>query len=292
MSKLLTQVTYGWYAEMKGEAKAVAKQTMALNTQLNSIFQTQFANQQSSLSQLSTTLNNMINNPQGYSPAGLAAMQTQAIQGNAAQFAGAQQNLNSQLSALTGGGAIGSGAAAMLQGQLDTSEAANQSNALLGIQANNAQLQVQNRNQALGMLPGVIQQQGQLPSSIGALQNQSELAFNQAQQAFKSPWASILGGIASTALGAVTGGIGGLFTGAGFGSGAGNFLQTGGAFGRAGSQLGGQQQGPQMINFNTPQQSPYMNASLAGLPIGGYGAANTMLGGGGQQPIAGQFGGG
>lgn len=217
-NSLLTMPIYGWRAECKGQAQAIATNTENFSQQLQGIFNQQFATQQAALGSLTETLNKMATDPQGYSSMGLAAMQTQATQGNAQQFSNAQQLLNQQISTMQGGAAgLPSGAAAMLEGQLQNSAYANQSNALLGIAKNNADLQVQQQQAALNELPGVINAQGQLPGSASSVLQSQNNAFNQ-QNAIVSPWMKLLQTAVGAAVGGFTGGLGNKLGGSIFGN--------------------------------------------------------------------------
>src|SRR6185437_10021468 len=76
------------------------EQQMDFNNQLMSLFQKQFASQQSTLQYLKDTFQPVISNAQagnGFSPQALAAMRTGATDTLSTQFQNAQQALNQQL---------------------------------------------------------------------------------------------------------------------------------------------------------------------------------------------------
>ena len=205
---MLTNMTFGWYAECKGQAQAIATNTENFAQTLQGVFTQQLSTQQSQLQALNTQLNNMITNPQGYSTSGLAAMETAATTQNATNYANAQQSLNNQIQTMQGGNAgLPSGAAAMLEGQLQSSAANQQSQSQLGIAQANANVMLQQQSQGLSMLPGEIQAQGQLPGSASSVLTAQNNAFNQ-QNAIVSPWMKLLQTAVGAAVGGFTGGLG------------------------------------------------------------------------------------
>ena len=205
---MLTNMTFGWYAECKGQAQAIATNTENFAQTLQGVFTQQLSTQQSQLQALNTQLNNMITNPQGYSASGLAAMETAATTQNATNYANAQQSLNNQIQTMQGGNAgLPSGAAAMLEGQLQSSAANQQSQSQLGIAQANANVMLQQQSQGLSMLPGEIQAQGQLPGSASSVLTAQNNAFNQ-QNAIVSPWMKLLQTAVGAAVGGFTGGLG------------------------------------------------------------------------------------
>ena len=233
---MLTNMTFGWYAECKGQAQAIATNTENFAQTLQGVFTQQLSTQQSQLQALNTQLNNMITNPQGYSASGLAAMETAATTQNATNYANAQQSLNNQIQTMQGGNAgLPSGAAAMLEGQLQSSAANQQSQSQLGIAQANANVMLQQQSQGLSMLPGEIQAQGQLPGSASSVLTAQNNAFNQ-QNAIVSPWMKLLQTAVGAAVGGFTGGLGNQLGSNIFGGGSG--LSAGNMFNQSLGQLG------------------------------------------------------
>ena len=289
---MLTNMTFGWYAECKGQAQAIATNTENFAQTLQGVFTQQLSTQQSQLQALNTQLNNMITNPQGYSASGLAAMETAATTQNATNYASAQQSLNNQIQTMQGGNAgLPSGAAAMLEGQLQSSAANQQSQSQLGIAQANANVMLQQQSQGLSMLPGEIQAQGQLPGSASSVLTAQNNAFNQ-QNAIVSPWMKLLQTAVGAAVGGFTGGLGnqlGSQLGGGSGLSAGNMTNLNlGQLGQTSltdAGIGTLNQGILDGTGVPAAQTPgyYTSAGTPGsgsTPFGQYNGSATALGGG------------
>jgi hypothetical protein len=137
---------------------------------LQSAFSQQFGANQGVLNFLNGKLTAQANNPQGFSPQMLAAARTGAIQGTAADYSNAQQNVNNQL-ATRGAGGLPSGVNAQIQGQLSQGAANEESSQLGNINIANAQQQQSNYWNAINGLQGVAAQynpNGYASSATGA----------------------------------------------------------------------------------------------------------------------------
>jgi hypothetical protein len=131
------------------------QQQNAFNTQLMSIFQQQFGQQQQVFNFLQNTLQPQVAaGGQGYTPAQLAALRTGASDTNAQQFQNAQQALN-EVEAQHGGNDLPSGVNANLNASLAVQEAQTEAASQNQITQNNANLQQQNYWNALNALNGV-----------------------------------------------------------------------------------------------------------------------------------------
>lgn len=216
-SLLLTNF-HGFYAEMKAGSQQ-AKQAQAFATQLQSIFQTQFSQQQDIFKALTTQLMPVLQT--GWTPAAQAATQTAALQGTATQFQNAQRALNQQLAERgSAASTLPSGTVANLLAGIDTAQATAQSNNLLNI----AMQGQQNQFTAANLLAGPVGSYGNsLPSSAGAFLNANQQAFTEAKQ---SSWGNFFGGLLNSAVqgaaGALTGGLAGNI----FGGGGSSIAQT------------------------------------------------------------------
>ena len=265
---MLTNMTFGWYAECKGQAQAIATNTENFAQTLQGVFTQQLSTQQSQLQALNTQLNNMITNPQGYSASGLAAMETAATTQNATNYANAQQSLNNQIQTMQGGNAgLPSGAAAMLEGQLQSSAANQQSQSQLGIAQANANVMLQQQSQGLSMLPGEIQAQGQLPGSASSVLTAQNNAFNQ-QNAIVSPWMKLLQTAVGAAVGGFTGGLGNTLGSSIFGGGSSGGPSVSSLYGLAGGNGSGIGV-PFAPNAGVPGQAPDLAGSNPFAPAGG-----------------------
>ena len=283
---MLTNMTFGWYAECKGQAQAIATNTENFAQTLQGVFTQQLSTQQSQLQALNTQLNNMITNPQGYSASGLAAMETAATTQNATNYANAQQSLNNQIQTMQGGNAgLPSGAAAMLEGQLQSSAANQQSQSQLGIAQANANVMLQQQSQGLSMLPGEIQAQGQLPGSASSVLTAQNNAFNQ-QNAIVSPWMKLLQTAVGAAVGGFTGGLGNKLGSSIFGNSAGSMPSSSSLFNSSslnplGVSMPGSAEASQdyLSNLSTPGSgtTPFGQYYNPGNP--GQGAGLSLLGG-------------
>jgi hypothetical protein len=202
----------GPVAECKGDstAKASEQAQASFTNTLQQSFAQQFANQSNVLNFLNGKLTAQVNNPQGYTPAQMAALNTQAIQGTAQQYQNASQAANQAIAA-RGGNGLPSGVNAQIQGQLAQGAANTESSALMNNQINNANLQQQNYWNALNGLSGVASQYnpngfaGSANSGAGEVANLSNAYTNSNQS-------QLLG-----ALGGVVGGAAGGFFQGGFG---------------------------------------------------------------------------
>src|SRR5260370_30875175 len=170
---------------------------------------------------------------QGYGPRELAALNTATGEGIGADYAKASQALNTTLAARGGGNEfLPTGARAALKGSLASAAANELSRANIGItEANYAQGR-QNWGQATAGLNALAQEYSPNASASGAQGGFSSAfgMYDKIQQEKNQKEASIAGGIASLATGALTFGMGGLANlGAGesFGEGVGDVFKVG-----------------------------------------------------------------
>ncbi len=134
-------------------AKGTEKSTSNFTNQLFSAFSQQFGAQSSILSFLTNKMTSQVNNPQGFSPEMKAALNTQATQGTAADYAKAQQATNA-VNAAHGGNGLPSGVQAQLNAGNAAGAAAEQSQAQTSIGVADAQQQQQNYWNAVNGLNG------------------------------------------------------------------------------------------------------------------------------------------
>jgi hypothetical protein len=195
-------------------AKSTEESQAAFTNTLQQAFKANNATQQGQLNFLNNTLQSAITNPQGYSPATLAAMRTQATEAAAQNNKNVMQAVNEKNATQAGGDptALPSGVQEQIQAGVGSQIANNESNQQLGITEQNGQLQNQNKWQALqdeervadlenpeGMASG----DNSAASTVGGL--------SQAVTQANGPGiGSILGGVVGAGLGAVSGGIGNL----------------------------------------------------------------------------------
>jgi hypothetical protein len=183
-------------------AKAAENQQMAFTAQLMKTFQAQFSNQQGVLSYLQNTLKPQIAAPQGYDPATLAALKTNAINRNAENYQNALKGVQANMSTKGGPTSLPSGVEEQIRAQLAGQEAQGQSDALTQIQESDAGLKQQNYWNSVNALNGVSAQfnplgyAGEANGGSSAISGLSE-AFTQSNQS------QLLG-----ALGGIAGGVG------------------------------------------------------------------------------------
>lgn len=172
-----------------------------------------FAQQQAILQNLNSVLSPIVSagpNQQGFSPAELSALSTQAIESNAQGYNQATQAAAAREDAAGGGRSfLPSGVNAQINAELASAAESDLSQEQLGItQANYAQGRANWQNALSGEL-SVSGQQNPL-GYAGATTNANQAAFGEAttiQQMNNQKWSDILGGIASVGMGIATGGL-------------------------------------------------------------------------------------
>jgi hypothetical protein len=122
---------------------ALQQSQAAFTNTLDSSFKSTFANQQTILGMLSTNLQKMIVNPQGFTPAEMTALRTGATDTTATQTENAQKSA-AAYGASHGGADLGSGVQSMIQGDIATGGAQQLSQEQNQITVANAQQQQQN----------------------------------------------------------------------------------------------------------------------------------------------------
>lgn len=198
------------------EAQAEEAETVSFDQSLMSIFQKQYATQQSQLSYLQNKMEPIINQGgTGYTSEQLASMRTQATDTNSAQFQASQQALNNYITQQSGGSKLSGVAGSTIQAnaELMAAEAQTQAGSQENITAQNAQLQQQNYWNAINALNGVAAQENPLGYASASNQAGSTVAGlvdanANYMKASQSPLMGALGGM-------IGGAAGGLFQGAG-----------------------------------------------------------------------------
>lgn len=152
----------------KGDSTASSSEstTAAFQKTLTAAFQTQFAKQAGVLNFLNGKLTGNINNPQGFNPNTLAALNSQAIEGTGSQYQNALKTEQAQ--AATHDSGLPSGVDAQIKGQLAGAAAGETSSALNNIQIQNGQLQNQNYWRSVDALNGVASEENPLGYASGA----------------------------------------------------------------------------------------------------------------------------
>src|SRR6266700_4381114 len=188
----------GPIALCKGDstAKAAEQQQAAFNAQLMTIFQSQFAKQNSILDYITPKMQSIIDNPSGYSPEALAAMRANSIDNLSNQYQSAQKALNAK--ELSGGGAeLPSGVNAQLDEALFNAEASDKAGAENNITLSNEQLKQANYWNALSVLSGNAAQINPLGYASAATTGGNTVAnLSQAYTASQGPGLmGLLGGV-------------------------------------------------------------------------------------------------
>lgn len=144
----------GPVALCKGDStdEAAMKSSAAFQTRLQNAFKTQFASQQSLLQFLNPKLEAMISNPQGYTPAQMAALNSGAIDTTAGQYQNALKTEQAQAAVHDSG--LPSGVDAQIKGQLAGAAASQTSNLLEKNQVDSADLAQQNYWRGVSALSG------------------------------------------------------------------------------------------------------------------------------------------
>ena len=206
-------------------SQSTGDQKAQLQTQ-NQLQQQQQASQNQLLQQNNTALSPYLTGNQGFTPAQMAALNSQALDQNALRFNQGTQQANAQLMARGEGlgNTPGSGVAATGYGNLQAAKAGDLADALRTVTLNNAQQGLANKFNAASVLSGNAQTYGQNVGTYGSGANNSLNALTSAQA---NTWQSQLGKAAGAALGSAAGG---------FAAGAGNAAV--GGLGTAVSKIG------------------------------------------------------
>lgn len=191
-----------------GDSTASAAETQAAGFQssLMSMFQTQYGNQQKLLNFTTPILQSMVSNPQGLSPAALAAERTQATDTTATQTQNAEKAAGA-INAQHGGATLPSGVAAQVTGDIAATGAATTSQEQNSITQQNEQLKLQNYWKGIAGLSGNAEIENPLGYASVANQSSSAVATlsqaeSESEEAAFQPIGSILGGIGGLASGA------------------------------------------------------------------------------------------
>lgn len=183
------------------EIKQQEQQQQSFNAQLQNAFTQQFGAQSSILNTLNQRMTAQLNNPTGFTPAQMAALNTNNTEGAAKAYAAAQ-TATQEGQAARGGSSLPSGVSAQLQAENANAGAAQEAQGSNAIQLANAQQQQNNYWQAASALGGVAQQEN--PNQYASSFNQGSgtvgslgQAYNQTQQ---SQLMSTLGGLAGAGV--------------------------------------------------------------------------------------------
>ena len=177
--------------------KSQEAQQAGFTNQLRSVFGQQFGQQSGILNFLNQKLTAQVQNPQGFSPEQMAALNTNNTEGAAKAYANAQQ-ATQQAEAARGGSTLPSGVSAQLNAENANAGASQLAQGEYQIQLANAQQKQNNYWNALGGLSGVAQQEnpiGYSGAATGGAESVGTLGteYNSTQQ---SQLLSTLGGIA------------------------------------------------------------------------------------------------
>jgi len=197
-----------------GAEKQIGGSEQKLSQIMQSNYIQNFGQQQAVLQSLNNTFTPIVEagiGQQGFGPQELAALNTQATEGVAANYQKAQQALNTSLATRGGGNEIlPTGASAALKETLASQAAQAQSAANLGITRENYAQGRQNWREATAGLETLGQQYN--PVATGGLATgANQAAFGEAsqiQQQQNQLGADIAGGITSLGMGALTFGAG------------------------------------------------------------------------------------
>ncbi len=196
------------------KAAGTEKSTANFTNQLFSSFSQQFGAQSSILSFLTNKMTAMASNPEGFSPEMKAALNTQATQGTAADYAKAQQATNA-VNAAHGGNGLPSGVQAQLNAGNAAMAAGEESAAKTNIGIADAQQQQSNYWNAINGLTGtaaMYNPTGYANSGIGGANAVSGLsqAVSQSQQSgFTNTLTNSFAKGLGSSLGSFAGGGGG-----------------------------------------------------------------------------------
>jgi hypothetical protein len=199
--------------------KTAAAQTAAMSQQLMTQFQQEFSESTELQSFLTAQLMPMITNPTGFTAQQTADLRSTLINSVDSQMASTTQQ-QQQAQAVSNEAGLPSGVASMNQAILQGEASSTESQGLLGIQEESAQLAQQRQQAAIGELAQVSGQATQAGTSLaGTAVNSNNSQFNQQetmQQQSTSMWSNILNGVLGAGLSFATGGLSNLTSGQSF----------------------------------------------------------------------------
>lgn len=196
-------------------AKALEKTQLAMTQTLNANYQTMFAEQQALLKPLQAQLQQMVTNPQGFSPQELAALRTSSTDQTSQQFRNAAVSA-ATLGAAHGGADLSSGVQAGIEANVAAQGAQAQAGNQQQITLANEEQRQQNYWKSIGGLENVAGLENPTPVA-GAGAGVANSATNAGDLLLKSQQASWgnIGGIISGVAGLATGGISSIAKGIG-----------------------------------------------------------------------------
>jgi hypothetical protein len=190
-------------------AKATEESQAAFTNTLQQAFKVNNASQQGQLNFLNKTLQDAIDNPQGYNPETLASMRTQATESAAQNNKNVLQAVNEKNATQAGADptALPSGVQQQIQAGVESAVANNEANAQLGITQQNGQLENENLWKAVQGEEGVAGLEN--PEGLASGTNSAAGTVGNLSQAVTQAngpgIGSILGGVVGAGLGAVSG---------------------------------------------------------------------------------------
>jgi len=224
-----------WFNKSSDEQKNAATQQQQFATTLQSNYNDQLGQANSSNQFLTQRLQSIFNQAQagyGFTPAQESALKTQNIEGQAQATQQANLATNRRIQQMGNGGGTTSGAAAQIAAQTARSSANAGAANNLNINIANAQQAQSNLANTGSLLSGLSAQQSSLAANTGSTAvGQSGQAFNAINSAYQPSnfWGNLGQGLLSGGLGALgTIATGGIPTG---GSGGGIAGSLGGLFG-------------------------------------------------------------
>jgi hypothetical protein len=226
MQKITTKITWDWTGNViehefydyhgtvdlcKGDntLRAQEQQQAAFNTQLQSAFSAQFAQQNGVLQFLQDRLKPMLDHPTGFSSEAMTALRTQASDNLSNTYQNARAAQQQQAFTL-GGRDLPSGVNDQIQGALFQAEAADKANAQNNITLQDEQLKQQNYWNAMGVLSGNVVNAINPLGYAGTANEGGNTVANLGQAYNASRQSQLLG-----ALGGIASGVGAAFTGSG-----------------------------------------------------------------------------
>jgi hypothetical protein len=195
------------------QQQQIAAQQQQFYTTMTQDYATQFAGQQNILKSLQNSFDPVLQagiNQYGFSAPETAALQSQATQGTAAQYANASRALNEGIAARGGTSFIPSGGVQQMQASVANAAAAQESNQLLGIQQAGYAQGTQNylaAANALGNAAGMMNPTGYAT----AANNSGNAAYSSAyanQQMQNQEWSQIGGIVGGAAMNILAPGLG------------------------------------------------------------------------------------
>ncbi len=193
-----------------GAQQTALSNATTLASTLKSSYATVFGDASAMYQNLSSKLNSIISNPNGLDPATLARINAGTLARTAASEQQAQQAVNAKGAATSATPGVENGVTQEVRGQVVSNLEGEKNTELNNTAIQNAELGVSERDKALSeetKLPELFTPANQVAGTEGQAIGQESAQANE-NAAASNQWVGMLGGLANSAVGGLTSGLG------------------------------------------------------------------------------------